>query len=119
MISNVLKKINEKINLLLIILLVLLVTFLFFQYKIWFGSYSYSNLEMLKEDISEKKEENKKLSKINSKLEEEKKKLNSGREAIEGLARSELGLIKPGETFYSFKSEESKDQEDRVKEGDR
>ena len=36
-------------------------------------------------------------------LEKEKKRLNSGIEAIEGLARSELGLIKPGEIFYQFK----------------
>ena len=44
-------------------------------------------------------------------LEQEKNRLSSGREAIEGLARSELGLIKPGETFYKFKPEQIKDKE--------
>ena len=37
----------------------------------------------------------------------EKEKFSMGRNAIEGLARSELGLIKPGEIFYQFKEKES------------
>ena len=28
--------------------------------------------------------------------------LKEGRDAIEGRARSELGLVKPGETFYQI-----------------
>ena len=39
----------------------------------------------------------------NKTLEEERDKLSLGREAIEGVARTELGLIKSGETFYVFK----------------
>jgi cell division protein FtsB len=44
-------------------------------------------------------------------LEQEKEQLRSERNAIEGLARYELGLIKPGETFYKFQSELTKDKE--------
>ena len=40
-------------------------------------------------------------------LDAEKIKLSSGRDAIEGLARSELGLIKPGESFYIFSDQKS------------
>ena len=39
----------------------------------------------------------------NEELINEKKKLNSGKEALEGAARQELGMIKPGEKFYVFK----------------
>ena len=42
-------------------------------------------------------------------VKEEKIKLSSGREAIEGLARSELGLIKPGERFYIFEPVKQED----------
>ena len=58
---------------------------------------------MIKEDIVIQEDQNKELFKKNAYLEQEKKRLNSGIEAIEGLARSELGLIKPGEIFYQFK----------------
>ena len=44
----------------------------------------------------------------NQALIEEKEKLNSGKEALEGVARLELGMIKPGETFYVFKDPTSK-----------
>ena len=58
---------------------------------------------MLREDIVIQEDQNEELFKKNAYLEKEKKRLNSGIEAIEGLARSELGLIKPGEIFYQFK----------------
>ena len=58
---------------------------------------------MLREDIVIQEDQNKELFEKNAYLEKEKKRLNSGIEAIEGLARSELGLIKPGEIFYQFK----------------
>lgn len=58
---------------------------------------------MLREDIVIQEDQNKELFEKNAYLEQEKKRLNSGIEAIEGLARSELGLIKPGEIFYQFK----------------
>ena len=39
----------------------------------------------------------------------EKQKLSSGKEALEGAARIELGMIKQGEKFYVFKEESSVD----------
>lgn len=45
------------------------------------------------------------LKKDNKILAEERDKLSSGREALEGAARYELGMIKPGEKFYVFKNE--------------
>tara|TARA_B100000953_G_scaffold283500_1_gene262500 strand:- start:403 stop:768 length:366 start_codon:yes stop_codon:yes gene_type:complete len=75
------------------------------QSKIWFGDYSHKRLIMIKEDIVIQEDQNKELFEKNVYLEQEKKRLNSGIEAIEGLARSELGLIKPGEVFYQFKKD--------------
>ena len=76
------------------------------QFNFWFGDYKRSDLNSIKEEIAQISAENEKLSLDNKVLEEERDKLSLGREAIEGVARSELGLIKPGETFYVFKSAE-------------
>ena len=73
------------------------------QFNYWFGDYNRSDLNSMKEEISKISIENEELLLENKLLEEERDKLSSGREALEGVARSELGLIKPGETFYVFK----------------
>ena len=73
------------------------------QFNYWFGDYNRSDLDSMKEEISRISVENEQLLLENKLLEEERDKLSSGREALEGVARSELGLIKPGETFYVFK----------------
>ena len=73
------------------------------QFNYWFGDYNRSDLNSMKEEISQISIENEELLLENKLLEEERDKLSSGREALEGVARSELGLIKPGETFYVFK----------------
>ena len=73
------------------------------QFNYWFGDYNRSDLNTMKEEIIKISTENEKLLLENKALEEERDKLSLGREAIEGVARTELGLIKPGETFYVFK----------------
>ena len=78
------------------------------QVNIWTGDYSYSNLKNLKKELNEKKRLTVELEESNLLLEEEKNQLRSERNAIEGLARSELGLIKPDETFYKFQTVQSK-----------
>ena len=85
----------------------LLIVFLVVQSRIWFGDYSFSNLQQLKNQITSLEKESATLLKKNELLEGEKEKFSMGRNAIEGLARSELGLIKPGEIFYQFKEKES------------
>jgi cell division protein FtsB len=86
-------------------LLVSILTLVIFmtQFNYWFGDYNRSDLNSMKEEIAQISIENEELLLENKLLEEERDKLSSGREAIEGVARSELGLIKPGETFYVFK----------------
>ena len=86
-------------------LLVSILTLVIFmtQFNYWFGDYNRSDLNSMKEEISQISIENEELLLENKLLEEERDKLSSGRESLEGVARSELGLIKPGETFYVFK----------------
>ena len=83
---------------------ILFLVIAFTQKNIWFGEQSRSDLRDLEKEILALTEEKTRLENKNKLLEEEKIKLNSGRETIEGLARSELGLIKPGEKFYIFES---------------
>src|SRR3954471_16954000 len=54
----------------------------------------------LEKQLAEQKQENLRLKQRNEKLAAEVEDLKSGKEAIEERARSELGLIKPGEVFY-------------------
>tara|TARA_Y100000766_G_scaffold64095_1_gene53433 strand:- start:335 stop:685 length:351 start_codon:yes stop_codon:yes gene_type:complete len=75
------------------------------QYQFWFGDYNNSELRKLKKEIDLVKLETEIIKKSNQELLKEKEKLNSGKEAIEGVARIELGMIKPGEKFYVFKEE--------------
>ena len=93
----------------LLILLVMLLTFI--QTNIWTGTYSFSNLKDLKNELKEKKQISSELEKKNLNLIQQKNLLKSERNAIEGLARSQLGLIKPGEMFYRFEYLEDKDAE--------
>ena len=92
------------------VMTILLIILFYLQFNIWFGDNSYSKLSDLKKNIEEKEENNIELARKNSDLEEEKNKLTSGKDAIEGVARFELGLIKPGETFYNF-NKDNKSQE--------
>ena len=79
--------------------------------SIWAGEYSYSNLNILKDDLKQKQKLILELERRNMLLEEEKRRLSSSRNAIEGLARQDLGLIKPGETFYKFKKQTTSKEE--------
>ena len=91
------------------LVLLLSVLLIVVQVNIWTGDYSYSNLKDLKEELNDKKQLTIELEESNLLLEEEKNQLRSERNAIEGLARSELGLIKPGETFYKFQRVKKKE----------
>ena len=93
------------------LVLVISILLIIVQVNIWTGDYSYSNLKNLKKELNEKKQLTIELEENNLLLEQEKNQLRSERNAIEGLARSELGLIKPGETFYKFQSELTKNKE--------
>ena len=69
--------------------------------KIFLGEFSISKLSEVKEEQLIIEQDISLLKKNNEEMINEINILNSD-EGLEGLARSELGLIKEGETFYQF-----------------
>ena len=83
---------------LLLALLALLLAFL--QYKLWLGSGGQREGAALRAQVARQEAENLKLEQRNEALKAEVEDLKSGEAAVEERARSELGMVKPGETFY-------------------
>jgi cell division protein FtsB len=80
--------------------LLLLILLLALDVKLWTGDWSMREVWRLRERVAEQKLENQKLKQRNEALSAEVQDLKNGNEAVEERARSELGLVKPGETFY-------------------
>ena len=78
----------------------LLLTLAVFQYQIWFGKSSLRALNALEARLETQRVSNLELQDRNQLLEVEVKDLQDGLEAVEERARSELGMIGKGETFY-------------------
>ncbi len=81
----------------LILVLILLLGAL--QYRLWVGEGSLAELHSLKREIAFEESELERLRARNRELQAEVDDLREGSEAIEERARSELGMIKPGEIF--------------------
>jgi len=73
---------------------------LLLQYPLWFGSGGLLTLWQLQREIDHQRAENATLRERNQALEAEVADLKEGLAAIEERARSELGMLKKGETFY-------------------
>ena len=83
------------------LLLVVLVALLAFQqYRLWWGEGGRLSVAALHEQVQQQAHENEGLQQRNAALAAEVEDLKSGEAAVEERARSELGMIKPGETFY-------------------
>jgi len=81
--------------------LVLLVALLaFLQYRLWWGEGGRRSVAALQQQVEQQTHENDGLKQRNAALAAEVEDLKSGEVAVEERARSELGMIKPGETFY-------------------
>ncbi len=80
--------------------LLLLLALIALQVHLWTGHGGMRDLWRLRERVESQKLENATLKKRNETLSAEVEDLKHGNEAIEERARSELGLLKPGETFY-------------------
>jgi cell division protein FtsB len=70
------------------------------QAKLWMGAGGLPDARALRQDVTLQRAENKKLQERNDALSAEVEDLKSGEAAVEERARSELGMVKPGETFY-------------------
>ena len=82
----------------LVLLLVALLAML--QFRLWSGEGGRPSVEALEEQVREQRRENEGLQQRNDALAAEVEDLKSGEAAVEERARSELGMIRPGETFY-------------------
>jgi len=70
------------------------------QAKLWFGGHGVFQLWSLQGNISQARDRNQDLERRNETLHAQVTELKQGREALEERARSQLGFIKEGETFY-------------------
>ena len=83
-----------------ILSIICLLLTLVLQYQLWLGEDSRRALNMLDEEVAAQRSVNEELMARNERLEIEVLDLKNGLEAVEERARSELGLIAEGETFY-------------------
>ena len=83
-----------------ILVVVLSILFIVLQIKLWAGSGSVRDIWRLKETVATQQRENSVLNERNNALQAEVQDLKTGYAAVEERARTELGMIKPDETFY-------------------
>lgn len=82
------------------LLIALSLLLLFFQYQLWLGEGGLANKLTLEREVAEQQVENEALRQRNQILVSEVVDLKEGVESIEERARTDLGMIKEGETFY-------------------
>lgn len=83
-----------------VLAITLAIIFLILQGQLWLGQGSLVDLWRLRDDIQAQQLENRALQERNLGLAAEVADLKQGLEAVEERARSELGMIRRGETFY-------------------
>ncbi len=91
----------------------LIVLLLLLQYRLWVGEGSLAEVNNLKQEIATQQQNLNQLRQRNRALTAEVQDLKQGLSAIEGRARSELGMIRKGETFYQIIEPEEKPKEQR------
>ena len=84
------------------IVFVLVVLLIYLQYILWFGKGGIRDEQMLKRTVVQQQAEISVLKERNRALAAEVLDLKQGMEAIEELARSEMGMIKDGELFFQL-----------------
>lgn len=72
------------------------------QYPLWLGDGGLLAYWKLRQEIESQRVENELLRERNAALEAEVRDLKEGHEALEERARSELGMVRRGETFYQL-----------------
>lgn len=78
----------------------LLVLLMLLQYRLWLGEGGMREVSRLRAEIEVQREQNSKLKERNRTLGAEVQDLKKGTVAIEERARTDLGMVGTGETFY-------------------
>ena len=79
---------------------ILFILLLMLQYALWIRGDGLPSVWHLQQAVAAQRQENATLKERNAGLEAEVQDLKQGLDAVEERARSELGMIKRGETFY-------------------
>ena len=85
-----------------LLIVVLIILFIGLQYRLWFGDGSLSEVVQLSKELERQKQKLRELEERNRKLEAQVLDLQNGLDAYEEKARSDLGMIKKGETFFQI-----------------
>ena len=85
-----------------LVLAVFIAMFIFLQYALWAGKQNVIDLYRLNRQVDDVRIENRQFQSRNDQLHEDVIDIKSGLGAIESQARFDLGLIKPGETYYQI-----------------
>ncbi len=91
---------DDRTDMLKWLALILIALLIGLQIKLWVGDGGMRDLRAIRERVSEQQSENGKLKQRNDALHADVEDLKHGRDAVESRARSQLGLIRPGEVFY-------------------
>jgi len=75
------------------------------QYRLWIGEGSVAHVVRLNAEIRKQQAENDRLIERNKYLAAEVDALKNGTEGIEERARTQMGMIKEGETFFMIVDE--------------
>jgi cell division protein FtsB len=78
----------------------LVVLLLLLQYRMWLGDGGMREVARLRNEITQQRDENTSLRERNRTLAAEVQDLKKGTTAIEERARTDLGMVGQGETFY-------------------
>ena len=85
-----------------LVLTVFVVMLILLQYALWGGKQNIIDLYRLNRQVNDVRNENHEFQSRNDQLHEDVIDIKSRLSAIESLARFDLGLIKPGETYYQI-----------------
>ena len=85
-----------------LILAVFVVLFIVLQYALWVGKQNVVDLYHLNRQVEDVRIQNNEFKNRNDRLHEDVIDIKSRTGAIESQARYDLGLIKPGETYYQI-----------------
>jgi cell division protein FtsB len=88
------------------LLLLLAALLLLLQYRLWISEDGWREVWGLRDAIHLQRDENKQLLDRNQRLEAEVRDLREGLDAAEEIARTDLGMIGPGETLYQIAAPE-------------
>ncbi len=82
------------------VMVLLIAILVILQYRLWLSHDGLPSLLRLHYSVEKQRQDNEKLQERNAVLAAEVADLKSGLDALEERARSELGMVKPGETFF-------------------